>query len=129
MAKNKDKKGVGDIQFSKVIGTPTLLLLPARNYKFKVFERDFSITVPRYGEYEKLSPELFSKEDGEFYFLQHSDEHEADILYLPALSKLLFATGQYPDLEDNQAFTPIAFVVREDEVEIVGNLIEMIKEN
>ena len=131
MAKKKvnKKEEYGDIQFSKVIGTPTILLLPARNYKFKVFEKDFSITIPRYGEYMAISPELFSEEDGEFYFLQHSDEYEADILYLPALSKLLFATGQYPDLQDGQAFTPIAFIVREDEVEIIGNLIEMIKEN
>jgi len=131
MGKKKSKKieNTASVQFSKVIGTPTILLLPARNYKFKVFEQNFSITVPRRGEYVNLDSELFSKEDGSFDFLQHSDEHDADIVYLPELSKLLFATGKYPDLQDGQAFTPIAFVIKEDEVEIIGNLIEMIKEN
>jgi hypothetical protein len=49
---------------------------------------------------------------------------------MPAISKILFATSQYPDLKDNQAFTPIAMVFKRDEVEIIGNVIEMVpKEN
>jgi len=131
MAKKKkvNKEESVKAQFSKVIGTPTAMLLPARNYKFKVYEKDFVITVPRRGNYVDLDDQVFKKEDGDFDFLQYSKSKREHTVYLPALSKVLFGTAQYPDLNDNQAFTPIALIVKKDTVDIVGNLIEMIKED
>lgn len=116
------------VEFSNVVGTPTVLLLPARNYKFKVFEEKFVITLPRKGKYIDFDSEIFSEDDGEFNFLQYDNSKRHHVMFLPALSKILFATNQYPDLEDGQAFTPIAFVVKKDKVEIVGNIIEMVQE-
>ncbi len=119
-----------EVEHHDVVGTPTMLLLPSRNYKFRVFEKPYSIKIPKKGKYVDLDKKAFTKEDGEFDLLQYSEQEQAHILFLPAISKVLFATNQYPDLKDAHAFTPIALVIREDEVEVLGNLIEMVqKEN
>jgi len=125
MARKKEKKPTSQ----DVVGTPTPMMLPARNYKFKVYDQEYTVTVPREGKYVDLDDKMFTEEDGEFNLMQYSRKEKAHILYLPTLSRVLFATSQYPDLEDNQAFTPVALVIKKDVVEIVGNLIEMVKEN
>jgi len=125
MANKKEQ----DSKFQDVVGTPTPMMLPARNYKFRVYDEEFSITIPRKAKYVDLDAEMFTEEDGEFDLMQYSRKDKAQIIYLPTLSRVLFATAQYPDIKDNQAFTPIALIIKKDEVEIVGNLIEMVKEN
>jgi hypothetical protein len=111
----------------KAVGTPTMLLLPARNYKFFVYDEQYSIVIPRKGVYTDFDEKLFSTKDGEFSVLAELDEE--NVLYMPSISKVLFAAHKYPDLKDNQAFTPTAIIFREDEVEIIGQIIEMIKED
>ncbi len=123
------KKKKGTEEFTHAVGTPTMLLLPARNYKFKVYEKEYSIIVPKTGKYVDLDKDMFSEKDGEFDLLQPGEEDNEQIMYIPSLSKVLFATDQYPDLEDTQAFAPMAIIIREDEVEIIGSIIQMIKEN
>jgi len=115
--------------FKKVIGTPTMMMLPARNYTFKVFDENYSITLPRKGKYKDFDNNLFSEEDGAFNIMDYVGEETGHVLFIPSLSKVLFATSQYPDLEDDQAFVPMALIIRKEEVEIVGNIIQMIKEN
>ena len=124
MTKKKETKS----EFQDVVGTPTLMLLPARNYKFKVYDQDYSVTVPRKGKYVDLDSEMFTEEDGDFNIMQYSRKDKAQVVYLPDLSRVMFATSQYPDLKDTQAFTPIALVIKKDTVDIVGNVIEMTKE-
>ena len=119
----KKKKKSEDKDMLKIVGTPTMMLLPARNYKFKVYPEEYDIVIPRKGFYKDFDDEMYSEEDGEFNILDN------DVLYIPSISKVLFATSKYPDLKDNQAFNPIAFVVEEDEVRIIGNVIEMLKED
>ena len=122
----KRKDSEGEVQFSKVLGTPTAVLLPARNYKFKVYQEDYVITIPRKGKYTDLDADMFSEDDGEFNFMSYDNSKKQHTIYIPALSKILFATSQYPQMADNQAFTPIALIIKKDTVDIVGNLIEMI---
>jgi hypothetical protein len=124
MAKKAKKKKPKTVE---VVGTPTAMLLPARNYKFKVYDEDYVIKVPRKGSYVEFDGEIYTPEDGDFDFLQYAEDEKAHIVYLPAISKVLFATKQYPDMGELQAFTPIALIIKEDGVEIVGNLIEMLK--
>ena len=121
--KKKKEKKEKKVDMLKIIGTPTMMLLPARNYKFKVYPEEYDITIPKKGFYKDLDEEMYSEEDGEFNILDN------DILYMPSISKILFATSKYPDLKDNQAFTPIALVIEEDEVRIIGSVIEMLKED
>jgi len=118
----KKKKKSENKDMLKIIGTPTMMLLPARNYKFKVYPEEYDITIPRKGVYKDFDEEIYSEEDGEFNILDN------DVLYMPSISKVLFATSKYPDLKDNQAFNPIALIIEEDEIRIIGNVIEMLKE-
>lgn len=120
MSKKKNSNAV------EAVGTPTLLMLPARNYKFKVYQEDYVLTIPRKGVYTELNSEVFKEEDGEFHILTDVDvETKEQIFYMPSISKVLFGVSKYPALEDGFAFVPTAFVFRENEVDIIGNIIEM----
>lgn len=105
------------------MGTPTMVLLPAANYLFRVLKGEHKITLPRKGVYEKLDPKMYSKEDGEFSLFDRKN----NVIYMPAISKVLFATKQYPKLNSNQLFAPIALVFRKDEVDIIGQIVEMLE--
>lgn len=126
MPKKKKEK---DESLVKVIGTPTMMLLPARNYKFKVYQKDYSIKIPRRGIYKDFDGELFSEKDGEFDILRYDEDSSSYSLYIPSISKVLFAASQYPNLKDNQAFTPLIILIKEDEIELIGNIIEMLRED
>jgi len=103
-------------------GTPTMVMFPARNFQFKVSKTEYTITIPRKGNYAEIAPEIFSKEDGDFMVY---DEENA-VLYLPALTKILFAVEKYPALANNQLFAPIALIIDPDEVSIVGQVVEIL---
>lgn len=105
---------------NKHVGLPTLCLLPLRNAEFTVVE-EIKITIPRKGKYSELSSELFKDEDGEFNLL------DEDVFYLPAITKVLLATGNYPNLKGNQLFTPAVVIFNDDSVEIQGSVLEIIK--
>jgi len=122
MAKIKrDPIKVGEWSESQT-GTPTMVMFPARNFQFKVSKTEYTITIPRKGNYAKIAPEIFSEEDGDFMVY---DEENA-VLYLPALTKILFAVEKYPALANNQLFAPIALILDPDEVSIVGQIVEIL---
>jgi len=104
-------------------GTPSMALLPAANYMFKAHKKQYKITIPRSGEYNKLCPELFKESDGKFSLYDVKNK----VMYIPAISKVLFAANKYPKLEQNQLFAPIALVFRKNEVDIIGQVIEMLE--
>ena len=119
MAKRKNKTEVG---VEEVTGTPSMVLLPARNFRFKVAKEEHSIVIPRDGKYFDIDPEFFSEEDGSFDLLSENNE----TLYMPSISKVLFATKKYPDLNSNQLFAPVVIRFNEDNVEIIGQVLEML---
>lgn len=123
-------KFFNDLKSITVVGTPTLIFLPARNYKFKVYEQAFSVTLPKEGKYFDIDPEFIKDQSAEFNLLQEfAGEKGKEIrISIADISRVLFVTEQYPDLKDGQAFAPIGLIVRDNEVEVVGNIIEMIKE-
>lgn len=102
-------------------GTPPLALFPAKNYIFKVGE-NYIIRLPRKGNYHELAPEVFEEDAGEFNIY----DEETKILYLPSITKVLFASSQYPDLNFNQFFVPYSLKFEDDEVVIVGQVIDML---
>lgn len=101
-------------------GLPTLSLLPLTNTQFKVVGST-KITVPRAGNYHEMQPKVFEKEHGDYNLLDN------DTLYLPAITKVLLATNNYPKLEGNQLFAPFSFEFSDDEVVITGSVLEIIK--
>lgn len=104
-------------------GTPTMVMFPAKNFQFRVSKKEFKITIPRKGNYHELAPEVFAEEAGDFMVY----DEENSVMYLPAITKILFAVNKYPDLASNQLFAPIAFLVNENDVEIIGQVIEMLQ--
>lgn len=125
MAKKKtkrSKKSDSHIDVDVHVGTPTLALLPATNYVFKVHKKEYKITVPREGKYCEIDPDMFEEEDGEFMLL----DEKSKVMYIPAISKVLFAVNKYPKLKTNQLFAPLAFVFKKDEVDIIGQIVEML---
>lgn len=113
-------------EWTIVIGTPTSVLLPARRYRFSVCPDTYSITIPRSGKFEDFDSKLFSKDDA-FEVMAYDEEHDSYFVNLSVISKILFAASKYPKLEDTHAFAPIGLVITKDSVEIVGNVIEMLK--
>lgn len=110
-------------------GTPSLVMLPARNYYYKVVKEQHFIVIPRKGIYSELvgedSKELFEVE-GAFNIYDENSK----ILYLPSITKVLFATKQYPDLPQNHLFIPVFLVFSDEDVTVVGQVVEMLnKEN
>jgi hypothetical protein len=103
-------------------GTPTMVMFPAKNYGFRVSKTEYTISIPRMGNYAELAPEVFNEDDGNFMVF----DEENSVMYLPALTKILFATNQYPDLKGNQLFAPIALLINEDTVDIIGQIVEML---
>ena len=129
MAKRKTKKAKGEqtaLNEWSVDGshvrTPTMVMFPAKNFHFRVSKSEHKITIPRSGNYHKIAPEVFTKEDGDFMVY---DEENA-VMYLPAITKILFAVEKYPELESNQLFAPIALLINDDTVDIIGQIVEML---
>jgi hypothetical protein len=123
MAKKKVTKKVEINEMGLAqVGTPTMVMFPARNFHFSVSKTEHEIVIPRKGNYHELAPEIFTKEDGDFMVY---DEDNA-VMYLPAITKILFAVNKYPDLAQNQLFAPIALLFDEDVVRIVGQVVEML---
>jgi hypothetical protein len=103
-------------------GTPPMVMFPARQYTYKVAKAEHKVTIPRKGNYHAIAPDIFTEEDGDFMVY---DEENA-VMYLPSLTKIMFATETYPDLKDNQLFAPIAMVFDKDTVDVIGQIVDMI---
>lgn len=101
------------------VGLPTMCLLPMNKARFKVIG-GLKINVPRRGNYFDLAPDVFDDASGEFDLLVD------DVLYLPAITKVLLATKEYPALKANQIFSPAALIFKNDEVIIEGMVLEIL---
>ena len=101
-----------------VDGIPTMALLPAKRFKFKVLRDVHKIVVPNSGNYAELDNKFFSKEDGDFDIFNSNNVFDAS-----SLTKLLFAAKKYPDLNDNELFCPTVVRLYDDNVVIYGKII------
>lgn len=104
-----------------VKGTPPMIMLPAKNYFFKVYEDKHRLTIPRTGKFTDLDPAFYSEESGEFKIY----DPETGFMDLAAIGQVLFATQQYPDLEQGQLFVPFSMVLTEEEIHLIGQVIEV----
>lgn len=105
-----------------IFGTPPPAMLPARNYCFKIKDEHFLISIPRRGSYHELDPEFFSEDAGEFDIF----DEKLKVLYLPSITKVLFATKKYPNLEANHMFIPYVVALTDDGVDVVGQIVEIL---
>jgi hypothetical protein len=101
------------------MGLPTLSMLPMVNTNFTVIEK-IEIEIPRSGNYHELSSGVFDKDSGDF------DLFSKGVLYLPSITKVLLAVNKYPNLKQNQIFTPMSIEFFDDVVKIRGSVLEII---
>jgi len=105
-------------------GTPPPILMPAHDYKFEVIIGKYIIKLPREGDYHDLDPKFFDEDAGKFNIF--NDENNT--LYLPAITKVLFATSQYPDLPTDHCFAPYAIQIVEDGVIVIGQILKFLED-
>ncbi len=101
------------------IGLPTMCLLPINKTRFKVV-KNLRLEVVRKGSYHELSPKIFDKDSGDFNLLDN------DVLYIPSITKVLLAEGKYPELKENQIFSPLSLTFTDETVIIEGMILEII---
>lgn len=101
------------------VGLPTMCLLPMNKTRFKIVGR-LNVRVPRKGSYHDIAPKIFDEDAGDFDMLADG------VLYLPAITKVLLAAGEYPALNANQIFSPVALLFEDEEVEIEGMVLEIL---
>lgn len=111
---NKQEDLTGTLQ-----GLPTLALLPARQFTFSVSEDTFMFKMPNKGKFSEVDTEFFAEDPGEFEIFSEGNVN------ISILTKVLFATRQYPDMADNQLFCPINFKLDGEEVVIYGQLVTL----
>ena len=104
----------------KCEGIASLGFPPAISKKFVVSDQVFSITIPRFGIYSAIAPDLYPDQEDEFNIFKD------DVLNISVISKVLFATRKYPMLLENQMFMPLALEFTDSEVTIVGKILEYI---
>ena len=104
-----------------VKGTPPMLMLPAKNYIFKSNTNFFEITLPIRGNYHDLDPSFFPEDAGDFNVF----DEKTKTLYLPVITKILFAISKYPDLEFNQFFVPVALKFNDEEIILTAQVLNM----
>jgi hypothetical protein len=102
-------------------GTPPMLMLPAKNYVFKDNSKIFEITLPIKGSYHDLDPTFFPEDAGNFNVF----DEEAGTIYLPVITKILFAISKYPELEFNQFFIILSLQLKDEEIILKAQVLDM----
>ena len=93
-----------------VVGTPSMGLLPKRNYKFDIGKKEIMISIPIDNKTVQ-GADIFDSEN--------------NILYLNNISDILLKLDLYPKLKANQLFTPTVVLFKNKAVEIIGNVVTM----
>lgn len=107
---------------SIIDGIPTMVLIPSFLYRFKVLKDMHKIVVPRRSTYKKLAPFLCNDEDGSYDLL----DEESKVMDISSITRVLFAVKKYPKLKRHQLFAPKRLIFDEDNLTIVGQIIEML---
>ena len=104
-------------------GMPSMALLPAKQFAFNVSADRYMFKFPNKGKFSDIDSEFFGGDASEFEVCSEGNVN------ISIVTKLLFATKQYPELEPNQLFCPINFTVEEDEVTMYGQVVTMLGVN
>ena len=111
-------------------GLPPAVLLPARNYVYKEESGIVSIVLPKEGKFIDIDPTFNDnfKSNGERYNLVRKTRDENEVLYLPDISRVLFAKKYYPALDDHQVFILIGVEIKKDSVVLHGKIVSILTE-
>ena len=99
-----------------VMGMPSACLLPAAKYGLREVVGMTSLTVPVRGDFPEGSGS-----EGSFDICP-----EPGVILTGAISTVLFAFGKYPDLKESQRFVIAGLSINEDNIEVVGKVVEFV---
>jgi len=102
-------------------GTPPMVLLPAKNYVFKLNDGYFEIELPIKGTYYELDPDFFSEDSGSFVIFDEANK----IVDLAVITKVLFAVSKYPDMKFNQFLVLYTVKFEENTAILTGQILDM----
>lgn len=101
-------------------GIPTLALIPANKFSFTVSADKYMYKVPNKGKFNEIDEEFFAEDDSEYEIYSEGNVN------ISIMTKVLFATHQYPDLEPNQLFCPINFALEGEDLVMYGQIVTML---
>ena len=105
MNKTNENKGI--------VGTPSMGLLPKRNYKFDIGKKEIMISIPVDDKTIK-GKDIFDAEN--------------NVFYIGNISNILTDLDLYPKLKSNQLFIPTVVLFKKKAAEVIGNIVTMVKE-
>ena len=108
------------LETKELVGTLSAMFLPAKNYKILSSSKFFRIALPLRGYFPTEEGHPFS---GEKFDLCPGG---GAVLFGDML-KVMFSTGSYPRLEDNQRFVLAAIEVEVDKLVLIGEVIELVE--
>jgi len=107
------------------VGLPPMLLMAANHYPYKVVHERVKLTIPRRGNYRDIDKAFFAdnplgREEFDIF------DDETQVLFPSQITKVLLATKQYPALQPNEVFVPVAIIFKEETLDIIGTVFEML---
>ena len=100
------------------VGTPAPMFMPAANHKFKDIVGMVEVVVPLRGEYPEGLPV-----SGPFDIAP-----EEGVLLFGTMVQVMFAFKLYPALEPKQRFVISGMEQQEEELVIVGRIVEFVED-
>ncbi len=104
---------------------PGFLLLPAREYEWKLKEK-IEIRVPRKGKIDELLSEEDVASGVKISGQNDFSIFEDNLLLLWEIVRILFAHSRYPSLAEDEAVNIVALEFQGDEVVLFGEVIESV---
>jgi hypothetical protein len=104
---------------------PGFLLLPAREYKWKL-KKKIEIRIPIRGKISELLDEN-AQENLKIHLEDDFDLKDAGIFYLWQVTGVLFASSQYPQLADNEVLNVVAIETTGEELVLYGEIIQSVE--
>lgn len=109
-------------------GLPPAILLPARDYVYEEETKTVGIRLPITGKFSEIDPEFPSMQaGGDEFKLVRETKTGNKMLYIPDISRIMFALRYYPKLELHQAFSIVGFEIEEESVVVYGKIISILE--
>jgi len=107
------------------VGLPPMLMMAANHYPYKVVHERVKLTIPRRGNYKDIDKAFFAdnpigREEFDIF------DEETKVFFPSQITKVLLATEKYPALKPNEVFIPLAIIFKEETLDIIGSVFEML---
>jgi hypothetical protein len=107
------------------VGLPPMLMMAANHYPYRIIHERVKLTIPRKGSYKDIDEAFFADNPIGMEEFDIFDE-ETKVFFPSQITKVLLATKKYPSLQANEVFVPLAIIFKEETLDIIGTVFEML---